>query len=195
MYSRILLFVLLSVSLIRAADNSGYSFGVNVMLGGRYDNLRMCVASPAGAKGGPIADIMLKTTYHINDRAAVALKLPIMRPILFGIAFKVLQFEPEITFEYQTEVSNDVSFVIGPALGVSFHYGPDFEASLDDEDPERFFAAGPILSALFGFGFTNDSGLSRIVGVRPFYTPLFAQGRSVGTVLGGTLEGHFDFAQ
>ncbi len=34
------------------------------MGGGRYDDLRMCVGSPAGVKGGPIADIMFVTRYQ-----------------------------------------------------------------------------------------------------------------------------------
>jgi len=194
MLPAIAMIALVSAYSPRAADNGHYSFGVNVMVGGRYDNMRMCVASPAGAKGGPIADIVFKTSYHINDRAAIALKVPVMRPILFGVAFKMLQFEPEISLEYRSSINDDVSFVVGPALGLSLHYGPDYQASRDDEDAESFFAAGPIVSALLGFDFTNESGLSRIIGLRPFYTPLFAGERSTGTIWGGTIEGHFDFA-
>ena len=39
--------------------DSQKSYGIMFMGGGRYDDLRMCVGSAAGVKGGPIADIML----------------------------------------------------------------------------------------------------------------------------------------
>ncbi len=188
--------VVLLVTSLSAADGAqGVSFGVNIMLGGRYDDLRMCVGSSAGAKGGPIADIMLDARVHIDEYTAVGLKLPVFRPLLFAIAFDMLQFEPEVFVERTFEISDDAAFVLGPGLGISLHYGPDYETSSDDPDPEPFFAAGPLVSCLVGVQFENDSGLLRILGVRPFYTPLFVRDRPTGTVIGASLEGHLDFAQ
>ncbi|MBD3345120.1 MAG: hypothetical protein GF401_08675 [Chitinivibrionales bacterium] len=179
------------ISLPLSAENSGISLGLNVMLGGRYDDLRMCVGSPEGVKGGPIADIMLITRYHLNDRAVVGFKLPVMRPILFGVAFDMLQFEPEFIFEYSIPVNDDMDLVVGPGLGASFHYGPDYETPKDAENPEEFFAAGPFVSALFGLNFQSETGKTRMIGIRPFYTPLFTGDRGTGTVVGAALEGHF----
>lgn len=187
--------VLFASSLRAGEGTQGVSFGVNIMLGGRYDDLRMCVASPAGSKGGPIADIMLDARVHLDERTAIGLKLPVFRPLLFAFAFDMLQFEPEIFFERSVDINDDVSFVLGPALGVSLHYGPDYETSSDATNPESFFAAGPLVSCLLGIGFENSSGLLRIVGVRPFYIPLFSGERATGTVIGASLEGHLDFAQ
>ena len=78
------------------SDSKKLSFGVLFMGGGRYDNLRMCVGSDAGVKGGPMADIQLVVRYSLSPEYAVIFKLPVMRPILFGAAFKVLQFEPMV---------------------------------------------------------------------------------------------------
>jgi hypothetical protein len=58
------------------------------MAGGRYDNYRMCVASPAGVKGGAMADIMFTTKHRLNDHRSLTFNLPVMRPVLFGLAFK-----------------------------------------------------------------------------------------------------------
>ncbi|HMB01030.1 MAG TPA: hypothetical protein VKS21_08590, partial [Spirochaetota bacterium] len=74
----------------------------------------------------------------------------------------------------------------------SLHYGPDYKAAKGDSSPS-FFAAGPYLSALFGFNYFNSNNKERLAGVRLFYTPLFAKNRTAGTVLGAALEAHFDF--
>ncbi|MBD3390823.1 MAG: hypothetical protein GF418_02205 [Chitinivibrionales bacterium] len=171
------------------------SLGVNVMLGGRYDDLRMCVASPAGIKGGPIADVMLEGRAYVSDRLAVGMRIPVMRPILFGAAFHMLQFEPEILCEYRIGDADDVHFIVGPSLGASFHYGPDYTAGREDTDRDDFFAAGPLVSAQFGVGFPHSAGLKRIAGMRAFYAPLFAKEHAPGTVVGAALEGHFEFFQ
>jgi hypothetical protein len=175
------------------ADRAGsVSIGMHVMLGGRYDDVRMCVASPAGAKGGMIADIMLDTRYYVSDQTAVVLNLPVMRPILFAVAFKMLQFEPAVHVEFSRKLGDKTDLVAGPGIGASFHYGPDYRSDMKNRGPS-FFAAGPLVSALIGIGFGGSSGKRKIVGLRPFYIPLFATDRSPGTVLGGALEGHFSF--
>ncbi|MBD3317321.1 MAG: hypothetical protein GF344_16155 [Chitinivibrionales bacterium] len=166
------------------------SLGINVMLGVRYDDLRMCVATPAGVKGGPVADIMLDTRLHFTEDLSLCFKLPVMRPILFGLKFDMLQFEPEIIVEYRSRINDNVDLVLGPGIGLSLHYGPDYTTPDDAADPERFFAAGPIISGLAGIGFRGSSGREHIIGVRPFYTPLFSDARPTGTVLGAAIEGH-----
>jgi hypothetical protein len=115
-----------------------------------------------------------------------------MRPLLFGIRFKMLQFEPEFIYEYGIPTKGKTSNVLGAGLGMSFHYGPDFETERDDTEKIDFFAAGPFLSAFWGLRYQNKSSLDRMFGIRTFYTPLFSKKRSTGTVVGAALEGHFD---
>ncbi len=187
-------FLILALSLfISSADSMAsegdIAIGVNVMAGGRYDDLRMCVGSPAGVKGGPIADVMLYAKYGISDDWALGLNLPVFRPILFGLAFDMLQFEPEFTLDYRKNISDGLDFVVGPGLGVSLHYGPDYKTEKSAENPDSFWAAGPFISGLFGLGFGNN--LERVVGVRAFYVPLLSEERPTGTVLGAVLEGQF----
>ena len=59
--TRILIILIISIFAVSlTADNHDNSnFGIKVMAGGRYDDMRMCVGSDAGVKGGPIADVML----------------------------------------------------------------------------------------------------------------------------------------
>ena len=175
------------------AEKGDLSLGVNIMLGGRYDNLRMCVATPAGVKGGPIADVMLVGRYHLNDRSAVGFKLPVMRPLLFGLAFGMLQFEPELTYEYRHTLSERTDLIVGPGIGISLHYGPYYTENKNDDAAQSFFAAGPFVSGLIGVAFTNDTGLERVVALKPFYAPLFSDRYRPGTVAGAALEGHLDF--
>lgn len=51
------------------------------MLGGRYDDLRMCVASPAVARGGLVADITFLPRVHFSAACDMTVKLPVMRPL------------------------------------------------------------------------------------------------------------------
>jgi len=164
-------------------SEGGLSYGALVMAGGRYDNLRMCVGSDAGVKGGPMADIQLVAKYALSSRRAIAFHLPVMRPILFGAAFDMLQFEPEVAYEHQIPLSGGRSLVTGPGLGVSLHYGPDYESDLDNRGDE-FFAAGPYISCLLALA--SESG--NTLGLRGIYVPLFSDEHSTGTVLGAALE-------
>jgi len=167
-------------------SESKFSHGVLFMAGGRYDNLRRCAATPAGTKGGPIADIMFITRFKLNDNHTLAFNLPIMRPVLFGLAFKMLQFEPEFTIEYKIPKNERIDFVTGPGLGISFHYGPDYMSELRDLD-NSFFAIGPYISWQAGFAFKKEGRVTSSAGLKAFYVPLFAKDRSTGTVLGGAL--------
>jgi len=188
----VILFTYISSSFSEEANN--VSFGIHFMVGGRYDNMRMCVASPAGAKGGPIADIMFDTKFRVNDNMSIAFNLPVMRPILFAAAFKMLQFEPQFSFEFRKNIKDDKDLIIGPGLGASFHYGPDYKSDKKDKG-ESFFAMGPFISGLFGYQFSGSSGKNKMFGLRAFYAPLFSgdSDLSPGTVVGGAVEGHFDF--
>jgi len=178
------LFLLLAWAIpSRGFADDGLSAGARFMAGGRYDNLRMCVGSDAGVKGGPMADIQLALKYSIGSKYAVSFNLPLMRPILFWTAFDMLQFEPEFTFEYMTPMSGGYSFTTGPGLGVSLHYGPDYESDLDNRG-EDFFAAGPYISYMCGIVLGSGS----VLGVRAIYVPLFSKEYSTGTVLGAALE-------
>ena len=186
--------LLLSLPALHAdeAKESPLSLGLMVIAGGRYDNLRMCVGSDAGVKGGPIADIMVTTRYRFSEKHALSFNLPVMRPILFGTAFTVLQFEPEFRFEFNTPLSTRLYLVNGPGLGGSFHYGPDYRSDLDNKG-ESFFAAGPFISYFLGISFTGPWEKRNVFGLRVFYSPLFSKEHSTGTVLGGALEYTFYF--
>ncbi len=177
-----------------AQNNETLYVGLHVMVGGRYDNMRMCVASPAGKKGGPVADVMLDLKFSLTDKVALGINIPVMRPILFAAAFKMLQFEPAVSLEFKRKIGDDRYVVLGPNLGVSFHYGPDYRSDKENKS-ESFFAAGPYLSQLFGLSFKGSSGRDKIIGLRAFYVPLFSgdSDLSPGTVLGGSLEWHFNF--
>lgn len=160
--------------------------GILFMAGGRYDNLRMCVGSPAGVKGGPVADIMLIIKHPLDENHSITVNLPLMRPILFGLAFKMLQFEPEATIEYNKFLFENIDLITGPGIGISFHYGPDYQSSLSDRG-ESFFAMGPFLSWQTGIAHKKEGSIKSAAGLKAFFVPLFAKDRSSGTVLGGTL--------
>lgn len=174
------------------SDKSKISHGILFMAGGRYDNLRMCVASPAGAKGGPIADIMFITKHKLNENYSLTFNLPLMRPILFGLAFKMLQFEPEVTLEFNKLINEKIDLVTGPGIGISFHYGPDYKSNLSNPG-KSFFAMGPLFSWQTGIAFKKEGVVKSVAGLKAFYIPLFAKDRSSGTVLGGALLYTFYF--
>lgn len=177
---------------LNAQEERDVSFGFSIMFGGRYDDLRMCVASPAGVKGGMIGDIALNTRFHVRENLDMVFTLPVMRPILFALAFQMLQFEPEVTFEFKHPLGGDSALVAGLGLGASFHYGPDYKSDLENRG-ESFFAIGPFFSGIFGIGFPGIAGKDTLVGVRAFYVPLFSKDRAPGTVIGGALEGQMYF--
>ena len=174
------------ISNAQQKDESG--MGLLVMAGGRYDNLRMCVASAAGVKGGIIGDVMLTGRHAVNDHIAMGFNLPVMRPILFGLAFRMLQFEPEMVLDVKKQVSDKIVIITAPSLGISLHYGPDYNSDRKNRSPS-FFAAGPIAGVHLGMGFKDENGsIENIIGIKPFYAGLFTREQGRGTVIGGALE-------
>ena len=79
-----------------AAEENSFLLGFKVRAGGRFDNVRMCVASSAGTKGGPAADVSLFAEIGLSRSMSLDLDLPFMRPILFGVAFKMLRKERRV---------------------------------------------------------------------------------------------------
>lgn len=159
--------------------------GISYLAGVRYDDLRMCVATKAGVKGGPIADGSAVLSWNTEDMSWGA-KIPVIRPILFGAAFQMLQFEPEMFFS--KTLGKEKKFSLMPGIGFSAHYGPDYNASLKKRGDE-FWAFGPIISLTSGFRLpSNNDKRDRIIGIRPFYTPLFARDGRTGTVLGCSVD-------
>ncbi len=185
----ILFLIILPLGLWATSD-----FGMKIMVGGRYDTVRMCVASPANSKGGMIADIMLLSRLTIKDNLKLSVELPVMRPILFAAAFKMLQFEPQIIMEMSHQLRDNLSFVSGPGLGLSLHYGPSYQ-STNDERGDSFFSVGPIICGSVGLAKIQRSGKERRLAVRAFYIPLFTSSNTFdnGTVVGAVLEGSFTF--
>jgi hypothetical protein len=181
-----LILVLISGSSAQETTKKGLSYGILYMAGGRYDNVRMCVATGGGVKGGPIADIMFLTKYTFTEKSSVTFNLPVMRPLLFAIAFQMLQFEPEFTFQYRKVLNDSKAMLTGPGLGVSLNYGPDYKSDLKNRGAS-FFAAGPFLSWQIGLEFKGDQK-TRVAGIRAFYVPLSAKDHPGGTVLGAALE-------
>lgn len=115
-----------------------------------------------------------------------------MRPILFALSFEMLQFEPSVTFKFYGVQDQDVGWVLGPTLGVSLHYGPDYQS---DQDGYRFFAIGPIIGGYLGLDFPQPSeSFNFELGVTPYVIPLFSIDdieNHRGIVIGGLLDASF----
>ncbi len=170
-------------------SENNWSPGIKFMAGVRYDNLRMCVGSDPGVEGGPVADIMFLGIHRIDKKNSVVMNLPLFRPILFGMKFKMIQFEPEITWEIKKDISEILYFVSGPSLGASFHYGPDYKSGQSGDDrTDEFFAAGPLVSGFGGFGFKWPGNAETVVGLRVFHVSLFSEKSDYGMVLGGAAD-------
>ncbi len=188
-FALIILLLMIIPAVLSAQEFKPVSIGINVTAGGRYDNVRMCVAT-GGVPGGPIADIMLNTRFSPSNDFSFVLNFPVFRPILFAAAFSLLQFEPQLTFEFRTKISEKLYFVGGPGLGVSLNYGPDYHSSFNSRGMP-FFSAGPIVSSLFGLGFYSGKTYM-VTGLRIFAIPLFSDTLS-GVVLGGAFDVSFYF--
>jgi hypothetical protein len=159
-------------------------------LGGRYDDLRMCVASPAGAKGGPVAEFAgLGLRLRPSAALSVDANIPLGRALLFAIAFQMLQWEPDIAVNFHLGIDERSEVIIGPALGAAFHFGPDYRSDLDTKPRRDFFAIAPKVSVLLGYGKWLSSGTTeRIIGVRPFFEYFFGQNDRRGVTIGAMLE-------
>ena len=180
-------------------ETDGFVVGLMLSAGGRYDNVRMCVGSPPGVPGGPAMDISFFTEWDVTDDATINVNIPVMRPILFGLSFQMLQFEPDVALLFRKHSEGDtVELVGGPTLGLSLHYGPDYES--DSDGPERgpsFFALGPRIGGYIGLDFPRPGETFNFqLGLAPYFTPLFSvndPARHRGIVVGGALEGLFRF--
>jgi len=60
---------MLSVSSLPAQEitQQNPSYSILFMAGMRYDDVRMCLATDAGEKGGPMADVQLVIRWRLSD--------------------------------------------------------------------------------------------------------------------------------
>lgn len=180
--------------------NKAFVIGPKIRAGGRFDNIRMCVASPAGAKGGPAADISLSSEIGLKDTVSLDIDLPIFRPLMFAGAFQMLQFEPSVTLKFRKIGNGRMDLVGGPTLGISLHYGPDYKsASSGDGRTDSFFAMGPILGGYVGLDFKKPGKKFNFqLGLTPYVEPLFGvndPANHKGVVAGGLLDFQFRFGK
>lgn len=183
------------LSVLSAEDNAAFSvdkeraFGFKLMMGGRYDDMRMCVASPAGTKGGPVADIKFFMKFRMSLDWSMTVTIPVFRPILFGAAFEVLQYESDVAMEYKMKISPKVDFQTGPGIGLSYHYGPDYKSGTGNARTDDFFALGPMVSYYAAFDFKWPKSYATRVGIQLFHISLFRVDEfQYGKVFGGALE-------
>lgn len=186
-----IVFLILAATHVFALSGRPVTYGIHLTFGGRYDNVRMCVGSSKGVKGGPIMDVYFDVRFPVGDDGTLALNIPVMRPILFGAAFGMLQFEPQLTYEHRFGSSGGIRPVLGAGLGVVFHYGPDYQSSKEDRGKD-FFAVGPLISGSFGVEIEGKRGFWT-PGLKVFYAPLFSPDYDSGTILGGAAELHYSF--
>ena len=169
-----------------AASAAQTRYGLSLAAGGRYDDVRMCVASGAGTKGGPAMEGSLFIELPLWAKADLRIDLPLLRPALFGAAFQMLQLEPWAALQ----ISHG-RFVYGPSVGLVLHYGPDFrsENSGDARGPS-FFALGPRIGAYAGVQWLRPDGWFDLrLGAHPYVAPLFPTGDGErGVVVGGMLQ-------
>lgn len=174
-------------------------FGIKIKAGGRFDNVRMCVASPAGAKGGPALSMTFYSEIALTDQMSLSVDLPVFRPILFAAAFKMLQFEPEVSLLFRAATGDKIDFIAGPTAGVSFHYGPDYHSERSGEGRGKsFFAMGPRLGTFLGMDFKRQGKtMNYRLGLQPYVTPMFGVNdpdHHKGVVIGATLDNLFRFS-
>ncbi len=182
--------------LAQTPGEDGFVVGFKLRFGGRYDDVRMCVASDSGTKGGIAADVSLFVDVGLDDDWALHIDLPVMRPILFAAGHEMLQFEPSVTATYRVRTDSSVDVIVGPTLGLSFHYGPDYRS--DSSGPGRgpsFFAMGPTFGGYVGVDFTRPGkSFNFQLGVTPYVTPLFSIDDAAthsGVVAGALLDALF----
>lgn len=176
--------------------NDELVLGVKVRFGGRYDDVRMCVASDPGTKGGIAADISFFMDFGVNESWVIHVDLPVFRPIMFAASFNMLQFEPSVTANYRIRTGSPVDVIVGPTLGLSLHYGPDYRST--SSGPGRgpsFFAMGPSIGGYFGVDFTRPGDAFNFqLGLSPYVAPLFGLGDPDdhrGVVIGGLVDALF----
>lgn len=169
------------------------TFGIKISAGGRHDDVRMCVATPAGSKLGPAMDISFITEFGLSDDLVLSVNVPVLRPLLFATKFDMLQFEPDVTLKIVVRQGESRDLVAGPSLGFSLHFGPDFRSEPDgDLRGPSFFALGPRVGAYVGVNFKRPSdSFDFQFGISPYVTPLFSINdpeSHQGRVVGGSLD-------
>jgi hypothetical protein len=180
------------------ATTDPFQFGIKIRAGGRYDNVRKCVASKTGTKGGIASDISAFAEFPAGKGTSIHVDLPVMRPILFAFAFHMLQFEPTIAFKFSDKSNNKAGWVAGPTLGVSLNYGPDYQSEASGSGrTASFFSMGPIVGAYAGLDFRRPGEPFNFqLGLSPYAIPLFAIGdpqHHRGIVVGGLVDVLFRF--
>jgi len=175
-----------------------FVWGIKASAGGRYDDVRMCIATDPGVKGGAAAEISLFVELKISGKVSATINLPFFRPLLFGAAFRMLQFEPDVFLNFRHEISRSLDLLFGPTVGLSLHHGPDYNSGPDDEQRgPSFFAMGPKLGAFVALDFKRPGqSFNFQFGLNPYVAPLFATGGPEfpdGIVAGGMLEGVLRF--
>ena len=172
-----------------AQEQRGISLGIHILAGGRYDNVRMCVGSPAGVPGGPIGEVYFDIRVPVSEDGTVVINVPLFRPIVFFTAFDMLQLEPSVMYEHTFGDGAGTRPVVGGGLGIVLHHGPDYNSSAEDPG-DSFFAIGPLINGFAGltFGETNFTA-----GIKGFFSPLFTQNEPAGVVAGAGLEAHYTF--
>lgn len=194
----LLLALSFSAACADAAAADPCQFGIKIRAGGRYDNVRKCVASKTGTKGGIASDISAVTEFPAGKGTSIHVDLPVMRPILFAFAFHMLQFEPTVALKYSDKSNTKAGWVAGPALGVSLNYGPDYKSEASGSGrTASFFSMGPIVGAYAGLDFRRPGAPFNFqLGLSPYVIPLFGIGdpqHHRGIVVGGFVDALFRF--
>ncbi|MFW5769183.1 MAG: hypothetical protein ACOCYA_03910 [Spirochaetota bacterium] len=184
-----LCFLVFGTRPLAAQEGRGVSLGIHVLGGARYDNVRMCVGSPAGVPGGPIGEVYFDVRIPAGPDGHVVINIPLFRPIFFAAAFGMLQLEPLVMYEYSPSTTGAVQPVFAGGLGAVLHYGPDYTSGPESPGPS-FFAAGPQIAGFAGIRFWEER---MTAGAKIFYAPLFSAAHPPGTVAGGGLEVHYAF--
>lgn len=173
-------------------------FGIRLRLGWKYDDLRMCGATGPGVPHGPDLDVSAFAEVALSDKASLDISLPLLRPTMLAIAGGMVQFEPEATLLFRGDVSGGSQWVLGPSLGLSLHYGPDYLSTSKGEGrTPSFWAIGPRLGGYVGVDFVRPTEVFNFqLGLHPYFEPLFAIGDERGhrgRVAGLTLDNSFRF--
>lgn len=173
-------------------------FGIRLRLGWKYDDLRMCGATGPGAPHGPDIDVSAFAELPLSDDASLDVNLPLFRPIMLGVAGRMVQLEPEATLLFRTDLDDGNRLVAGPSLGFSLHYGPDLlSTSKGAGRTPSFWAFGPRLGGYVGVDFVRPTETFNFqLGLHPYFEPLFAiadERARRGRVAGLTLDSSFRF--
>jgi hypothetical protein len=169
------------------STESPLDFGFHMSFGWKQDNLRITTSSSGLEKTGTTGEISLDTRYRLGSGCALNLNFPVGRPALFGVAFSILQLEPQLTVEFYKQLYKGLELVFGPSVGASFYYGPEHSTDIDElNSSDFFFASGPIMAGLVGLRFNEF--FENVIGFRPYYGSLLAENRDYSDFYGGLIE-------